>query len=233
MTLSSPLTALLVGLVACSGLQLAASSSSSSGGLAVDALWPVPQQVACTGASSGGIHVAAAFTISSSAADAVIASMAARYQALIRSQAAHRGRAPAAAPSISSATVALGHGMPAGGYRIEYSAGAAVSLQVADAPAAGYALETLAQLLAGGVLNCSALVVSDAPALPHRGLMLDVASRYYPVALLQRIIDAMAALKLNVLNLHMADYGGVRVVSGKYTEVTDKTNGVYPQVYGQ
>ena len=37
----------------------------------------------------------------------------------------------------------------------------------------------------------------------HRGLLLDTARRFFPLALLESTIDAMAIFKLNVLHLHL------------------------------
>ena len=48
---------------------------------------------------------------------------------------------------------------------------------------------------------------------PHRGIMLDVGRRFVPVALLLTMVDAMAYTKMNVLHLHAADFGGVRIES--------------------
>ena len=43
----------------------------------------------------------------------------------------------------------------------------------------GYALETLSQMLAAN--ECAAFSVVDAPQFVHRGMMIDVGRRFYPV----------------------------------------------------
>jgi hexosaminidase len=40
---------------------------------------------------------------------------------------------------------------------------------------------------------------------PWRGLTLDVARHFFGVATIKRVIDSMAAYKLNVLHLHLTD----------------------------
>jgi hexosaminidase len=73
-------------------------------------------------------------------------------------------------------------------------------------------LETFSQLFQmnrGGVTirggGASKLTVVDAPRFPWRGLMMDPARHYIPVADFNRTIDAMAQNKLNTLHLHLTD----------------------------
>ena len=46
--------------------------------------------------------------------------------------------------------------------------------------------------------------------------MLDIGRRFYPMVLLQTIIDAMAFSKLNVLHFHFSDFGAVRIESHRF-----------------
>jgi hypothetical protein len=71
-----------------------------------------------------------------------------------------------------------------------------------------YALETFAQLVdvRRGVLRFSSVKVTDSPAHSWRGLMVDTGRRFAPTSLLENIIDTMAAVKLNVLHLHLSDF---------------------------
>lgn len=57
------------------------------------------------------------------------------------------------------------------------------------------------------------LEISDAPRFAWRGLLLDPARRFLPVAVLYRQLDIMAAAKLNVLHLHLTDDQGWRFES--------------------
>ncbi len=55
--------------------------------------------------------------------------------------------------------------------------------------------------------------INDAPRFPWRGLMIDVARHFLPIDVIKRNIDGMAAVKLNVLHLHLSDDQGFRVES--------------------
>lgn len=64
-----------------------------------------------------------------------------------------------------------------------------------------------------------AVRMHDAPRFPWRGLMLDVARHYMPVDVIKRNLDAMAAVKLNVLHWHLSDDQGFRVESHRFPEL--------------
>lgn len=77
-----------------------------------------------------------------------------------------------------------------------------------------HGLTTLAQLtMSEGVRVCH---IEDGPAFPWRGLMLDPARRFLPIPLLERVIDGMSWLKLNVLHLHLSDDQGFRFQSNRF-----------------
>ncbi|THH03664.1 hypothetical protein EW145_g6103, partial [Phellinidium pouzarii] len=47
--------------------------------------------------------------------------------------------------------------------------------------------------------------ITDAPAFPFRGFMLDTARNYFPVSDIMRTIDAMSWVKLNTFHWHVTD----------------------------
>jgi hexosaminidase len=55
--------------------------------------------------------------------------------------------------------------------------------------------------------------VEDRPRFPWRGLMIDVSRHFIPLEVMKRNIDGMAAVKLNMLHLHLSDDEGFRVES--------------------
>jgi hexosaminidase len=55
--------------------------------------------------------------------------------------------------------------------------------------------------------------IQDAPRFGWRGLLLDAARHFQPVAVVKRNLDGMAAVKLNVLHWHLCDDQGWRVES--------------------
>jgi hexosaminidase len=76
-------------------------------------------------------------------------------------------------------------------------------------------VETLLQLVQPGKQGwiIPDVQVQDHPRFPWRGLMIDVSRHFMPVDVVKRNIDGMAAVKLNVLHLHLSDDEGFRVES--------------------
>lgn len=86
-----------------------------------------------------------------------------------------------------------------------------------------HGMETVLQLLeprsAGYFLP--AVHISDAPRFPWRGLMLDPCRHFLPVGNVLRTLDAMAAVKLNVLHLHLTEDQGFRIESKRFPKLTE------------
>ena len=59
------------------------------------------------------------------------------------------------------------------------------------------------------------------PALPWRGVMLDVARHFLPISEVRRLVDAMVLLRLNVLHLHLTDDQGWRFESKTWPRLTE------------
>ena len=78
-----------------------------------------------------------------------------------------------------------------------------------------YALETLLQLLDNNDTSYyfPEVSINDFPRFTWRGLMIDVARHFHPVAVLKRNLDAMAAVKMNVFHWHLTDDQGFRIES--------------------
>ena len=62
-------------------------------------------------------------------------------------------------------------------------------------------------------------VICDAPAVQWRGFLLDVARHFLPKRGVLRIIDLMADLRLNRLQLHLTDDQGWRIESDAFPEL--------------
>jgi hexosaminidase len=69
------------------------------------------------------------------------------------------------------------------------------------------------------------LTIHDQPRFPWRGLLIDVARHFIPLEVLKRNLDGMAAVKLNVLHLHLSDYQGFRVESRKFPRLHELGSG--------
>jgi len=91
-------------------------------------------------------------------------------------------------------------------------------------------IETLLQLLKTDHNSSyfSGVIISDAPRFQWRGLMIDVARHFQPVAVLKRNLDAMAAVKMNVFHWHLTDDQGFRVESKVYPRLQEfASDGLY------
>ena len=82
-------------------------------------------------------------------------------------------------------------------------------------------LETLLQLLNADRQGyfLPAVQIDDQPRFPWRGLLIDVARHFQTMEVLKRNLDAMAALKLNVLHWHLTEDQGFRVESKKFPKL--------------
>ncbi|MGW6540983.1 beta-N-acetylhexosaminidase [Streptomyces sp. NPDC055051] len=63
--------------------------------------------------------------------------------------------------------------------------------------------------------------ITDIPAHSWRGMHLDVARHFQPVAYLHRFVDLLALHKLNVLQLHLTDDQGWRMPVAAYPRLTE------------
>lgn len=93
-----------------------------------------------------------------------------------------------------------------------------------NAPAAVGALrgiETFLQLLSGSAngFYIPAVSIQDKPRFPWRGLMIDVGRHWQPIEVIKRNLDGMAAVKLNVLHLHLTEDQGFRIESKRYPKL--------------
>ncbi|MDZ7371722.1 MAG: family 20 glycosylhydrolase [candidate division KSB1 bacterium] len=74
-------------------------------------------------------------------------------------------------------------------------------------------LETFLQLLSadksGYYFPC--VTIQDKPRFPWRGLLIDVCRHWQPMEVIKRNLDGMAAVKLNVLHLHITEDQGFRI----------------------
>jgi N-acetyl-beta-hexosaminidase len=130
------------------------------------------------------------------------------------------------APSASLAIDAhsIGNRIPRLGddesYILEISANQA-RLSAPTTVGAMRGLETLLQLMEGDKdgFYFPAVSISDQPRFPWRGLLIDSGRHYEPLDVLKRNLDAMAAVKLNVLHWHLTEDQGFRVESKKFPEL--------------
>src|SRR5262245_45198106 len=99
-----------------------------------------------------------------------------------------------------------------------------VVLRAAELVGVGRGLTTLILLLAAtpssnaGEVSLPAARILDAPRYAWRGLSLDLARTFVPVAKVRRVVDLLALYKLNVLHLHLTDDQSWRLPVGRSAE---------------
>ena len=101
-------------------------------------------------------------------------------------------------------------------------------IEISSSTGAGlfYGLQSLRQLFESqapgrrpqGRLN--ALTIVDTPRFPWRGLHLDVARHFEPVAFVKKYVDLMSRYKLNTFHWHLTDDQGWRIEIRKYPRLT-------------
>jgi hexosaminidase len=73
-----------------------------------------------------------------------------------------------------------------------------------------------------------AVTIDDQPRFPWRGLMIDAGRHFMPVSVIERNLDGMEAVKLNVMHWHLSDDQGFRVESRQFPLLQEKgSNGSY------
>lgn len=82
-------------------------------------------------------------------------------------------------------------------------------------------LQTFRQLVeeGGNGFRVRAVAIYDRPRFPWRGLLMDVARHWMPPHVIKRNLDAMAAVKLNVLHWHLSEDQGFRIESKEFPEL--------------
>ena len=96
-------------------------------------------------------------------------------------------------------------------YTLEVTAQASASLSAKTVYGALRGLETFSQLVdfdfekEAYVIGGAPWSIKDAPRFPHRGLMIDTARHFEPLAAIKSIIDSLPYAKINVLHWHLVD----------------------------
>ncbi|WP_069658312.1 beta-N-acetylhexosaminidase [Arcticibacter eurypsychrophilus] len=98
-----------------------------------------------------------------------------------------------------------------------------INIQGTDAIGVFYGVQSLIQLLPvvkGAVLPIPYVTITDAPQFVYRGMHLDVARHFFPVAFVKKYIDFLALHKMNYFHWHLTDDQGWRIEIKKYPRLT-------------
>ena len=72
------------------------------------------------------------------------------------------------------------------------------------------------------------VVIEDKPRFAWRGLMIDVGRHFMPVEVIERNLDGMAAVKMNVFHWHLSENQGFRVESKRFPKLQEMgSDGLY------
>jgi len=100
---------------------------------------------------------------------------------------------------------------PFEGYRLRITMEHGIQIEASTERGICWALATLCALIdCDRVPLCD---IMDAPAYPHRGILLDCARHFFPIAVVKDFIEAISLAKINVLHWHLTDDQGWRVES--------------------
>src|SRR5215468_4370943 len=114
-------------------------------------------------------------------------------------------------------------------YRLDVTSSAA-TLKAPTTLGAMRGLQTFLQLVqitpAGFALP--AVEIEDKPRFPWRGLMIDSGRHFMPIDVIERNLDGMAAVKLNVFHWHLSENQGFRVESKRFPKLHEMgSDGLY------
>lgn len=99
-----------------------------------------------------------------------------------------------------------------------------ILIEASDPRGLFYGTQTLRQLVAtdaSGVRTVPNVDIRDAPRFRWRGLLIDVSRHFFGKPTILRIIDEMAAYKLNILQLHLTDDPGWRLEIPGFPKLTE------------
>jgi hexosaminidase len=107
------------------------------------------------------------------------------------------------------------------GYHLRAN-GNEVLIEASDPRGLFYGAQTLRQLVStkGASRSVPNVDINDSPRFRWRGLLIDEGRHFFGKATLSKIIDQMAAYKLNVLKLHLTDYEGWRLEIPAFPRLT-------------
>lgn len=114
-------------------------------------------------------------------------------------------------------------------YRLDITA-TEVRLTAANPLGVLHGLQTFLQLVRTTPQGYSvpAASIEDQPRFPWRGLMIDVSRHFIPIPVIERNLDGMEAVKLNVFHWHLSDDQGFRAESKRFPLLQGKgSDGLY------
>ena len=113
--------------------------------------------------------------------------------------------------------------VPAEGYEIDVTESSA-TVRYSDKGGLFYARQAIGQISvtkADGSVSIPCCSITDYPRVAWRGFMLDSGRQYQSPETIMRLLDMMAALKMNVFHWHLTDGLGWRIDVKRYPRLTE------------
>lgn len=128
------------------------------------------------------------------------------------------GRSPASAGAAGTIALVLTDEGSSEGYRLTVGTGS-VTLSASTAAGLFYGVQTLRQIIDPPTIL--AVEITDEPRFRYRGMHLDVARHFFPVAFVRKYIDLLARYKFNTFHWHLTEDQGWRIEIRRYPRLTE------------
>ncbi len=119
----------------------------------------------------------------------------------------------------TAVVTALDASLPDNTYTVDVSA-AGIQIRGNSDQDLFYGAQTVLGLVQPGVGNIPYVSITDSPRFDFRGMHIDVARNFHSVDRLKKLIDQMAAYKMNKLHMHLTDDEGWRLEIPGLPELT-------------
>ncbi|MEU5975156.1 beta-N-acetylhexosaminidase [Streptomyces sp. NPDC047315] len=139
--------------------------------------------------------------------------------------------APGGAGAANSVTLLVDEDLEPEAYRLTVTAGTGVEIRGGSGAGVFWGAQTLRQLLGPAAFRAApvgpsgaavaAQTIEDAPRFGWRGMMLDVARHFSHKSDVLRMLDLLAAHKLNVFHFHLTDDQGWRIEIKRHPRLTE------------
>ncbi len=119
----------------------------------------------------------------------------------------------------TSVQALIDQNLPSNSYSLTVAANG-INLSGSNETMLFYAAQSLLGLVQPGVGTIPLVTVTDSPRFDYRGIHIDVARNFHSVSSIKKLLDQMAAYKLNKLHMHLSDDEGWRLAIPTLPELT-------------
>ena len=106
------------------------------------------------------------------------------------------------------------------GYRLDVTPDS-IHIRGFDPAGVFYGIQTVRQLLLADSTQIPCLTIEDSPRFQWRGFMLDEGRHFHGKAMVLKLLDMMALLKLNIFHWHLTEDQGWRIEIQQYPRLTE------------